>query len=462
MRALLILASLLLTGCVTGGAGDQTARQAATPPPATTAGQLSPWLSPRAQLARQLRLTAPDSMDLRQALYFRAEADSSPAVLVRLRDYSVTGSSKPDPQHLVLLNLDAGSSADQEVADDLAIAELLVSPGRTAWVAAAFNLADSTAPLDAPVSLLGYPAETARDEFAPDLRLLPLGFIDERTLVARAVQAVQVDNGLPAPALDWQAPAQRYDISSRQLTEDAAGLFVPSPAGDLLAGYAINYTPALPADSLVSYFIGDGESSPRQLARFSYHVSYTPFPWRPPLIWLDRDLLATIEFLPDSAGVSPRPNHQGLFRLVTIAADSGTVTLVEDRLPAGMPVAVAGGVLFYTRQQYEQEELRWELWAASRDGLLKQRIWQPDAETVYLSVEDAWHDRLLVHRQYFDLSGEQPALLSELQEFSLEPLAGGKVKLDLAPAALPAPEQPSSDEQQSATGSGVLPLSIPD
>jgi len=462
MRALLILATIVLTGCITGDDSSRVVQKTATAPPAA-AEQPSPWLNPRAQLARKLRLTAPDSMDLRQALYCMEDANDAWSAIIRLRDFSVAGSSKPDPQHLVLLQLDKGTSSNQEIADNLALVELWVSPARTSWIATALDLADATALEDAPLRLIGYPAESSREMVAPEERLLPLGFVNEQTLAMRAVRAVQVDNGLLAPSLDWQSTAQLYNLGSQQLTADAAGLFVPSIAGDKLAGYGIDYTPVLPADARVTYYVsGAGGAAASQLADFSYHVSYTPFPWRPPLIWLDNDLLATVQFLADSAGISPKPNHQGLFRLVTIDADGGELTLVEDRLPAGMPIAADDGVLFYTRQQYEQDGPRWELWAASRDGLRKQRIWQPDAETFYLSIEDAWDGRLLVHRQYFDLSGQQPALFSELQEFSREPLAGGKAKLELAPAApLPA-IQPSSADEPSATEGGVPPLTIPE
>lgn len=406
-------------------------------------------------------------MDIRQALYLKDQSDDSIEVLLRLRDYSSKGGGRPDPQHLLLLDLDAGTSSERELGEDLALVELHVSPARTLWVAGALNLGDGASPTTAPLQLVCSRTDFSREDLMPGQRLLPLGFLDEQTVEVRPVRSVQLDNGLVAPAIDWKLPAQRYDLSTRQLEEDPDGLLVPDAGGRQLAGYQVDYTPVLPADAKVIYYAAGADSkTARRLAQFSYHVSYSAFEWLPPLIWLSDTALATVQFLPDTSGVSLKPNHVGLFRLVTLGTRDGHVTLIEDHLPADLPIAADNGVLFYTLQECEGDDVRWGLWAASGDGLVKQRLWEPDAETVYLSVEDAAGGRLLVNRQYFTGDGQRPQLVSELREFSLEPLTGGTVEIQLAtPGPLPpvhsATENPDSGQTPTTGGSGISGLPVP-
>lgn len=468
MRALLFLGAFLLLGCTLDGEGKQAARNDAAPSTVDAAGQASPWLNPRAQIVSQQRVAAPAQMDIRQALYFKAPDSDSLGALLRLRDYSAESSGAPDPQHLLLLLLDEGTSTDCGLESELAIYGLQLNPQRTVWLACALDLAAAEAAVDAPARLICSAEESSRDEFLADQRLLPLGFAGERAVTCRAVRSFQVDNGLLAPALDWRSPALRYNLATQQADTDEAGLFLPAADLRQLAGYQIEYTPVLPADARISYFVAKADSpAARRLAQFSYHVSYSAFQWRPPLLWVSPDLLATVQFLPDTAGVSAQPNHLGLFRLVVLNTLDQQVTLLEDHLPAGMPVAADGGVLFFTIQQYEQGEARWALWASSADGLLKQRLWQPDRDTVYLAVEDAAAGRLLVNRQYFEPGGQRPRLTSELREFSLEPLAGGEVKLDIAsPGPLPpvksSPGEPEADQPRPDVDSELPPLTIPE
>ena len=92
-------------------------------------------------------------------------------------------------------------------------------------------------------------------------------------------------------------------------------------------------------------------------------------------------------------------------------------------------------------------------------------LWFTDGSTIYLSVEDQYDgQRLLVHRQMVDLSGSDPELHSELREFSLGPLMGGTVKLDLKPrrAMHEEPAAAVGDDLFSPLGGGPPPISIPD
>jgi len=462
MRIPAIVALMLCSLAVGGCPQEEPARETAPPPVDLTRQEpASPWLNPSAQVISATRATCPDGYDIRQALYHGQAGSAQPEIILRLRDYNSRQHGKADEQLLISVP-HSGSAQRIELPAAAAVLGLLASPSRQAWLALLLDQAEETDYTQAPLSLY-HAAGNASYPCGSDARLWPLGLTDDDTVIARPLKALQLDNGLLAESVDWSSDAQRLVLSSVSWKEDLNGLFSAGDATTRTAGYTISYEPVLPADASVSYFVsGLSPQLPAiELLTCAYHVSYTVFAWTPPLAWVEQDVLATVQFLPDSQGTSQRPNHNGLFRLVTLNTKRRQLTLVEDHLPAGLPFVTGGGVLFYTLQRPHGDEVRWELWAASSDGLQKQCLWNPDDNTLYLSVEDQLGGRrVLVNRQVLDLSGGQPALTNELREFSLDPLPTGQTPLGIEPLR---PVQPAaSDDPLSPFAGGPPPIAIPD
>lgn len=462
------LLAVLVAGCVLPDQAGESAP--AKPARDEIAKPDSPWLNPEARIDDALRLRTPCGIDLRQAAYVLPEGEEQPAALLLLRDYSDRRTDRPDAQTAALLALDTGTSSMVETNADIYPFAATVSGSKRGWVLASADYTDAATADEASVMLTGGGELVFAADAEVGERRLPLGFIDDHNLIARRVTAMQLDNGLLAASLDWQGPAQRYHAASGQWIADASGLFTANAQRSWLAGYTVDYEPVLPAQSTIVYHAAPPaqSASARQLAVLPYHVSFTAFEWRPPLVWASEHQLATVQFLPAATGQDTRGNYQGLFRLVVTDVRDAAPVLVEDHLPAGLPFAAADGALFYTRQQPADDGTQWELWAASVDGLHKQRLWTTDGDTIYLSVEDQYDaQRLLVHRQMVDLSGTDPELHSELREFSLGPLTGGTIKLDLEPRRAmheepAAPAAAGDDLFSLPDGGGPPPISIPD
>jgi hypothetical protein len=409
-------------------------------------------------------------MDIRQALYTMSGSETEPTVLLRLRDYNKRRDGQPDPQHIALLKAQSRETQQFILDSEIAPLDIIVSPQRSAWALSALDLAGGVQPSHAPLVVLTREVSGNGLRIEGDEQLLPLGFIDEYTLFARQVKAVQVDGGLSATSLDWQEQGWRLRLGNSKWTNTDINVFVSQPGGSMAAGYTIDYDPVLPGQAMIHYTVGSQIVGNSSILTFSipYHVSYTAFPWQPPLAWADDSTIATVQFLPNATGKSSRANYQGLFRLVCVSIE-GVTTLVEDHLSPGLPVVASNGVLFYTRQEPGDAGASWELWAASADGLRKQRLWQVEGECLYLSVEDVLDgQRLLAQRQYIEVKAGVPELHSELREFSLAPLSSPEAILDFAP--LESPRQATADSDGlivppvagGGTGTGPPPIAIPD
>ena len=243
--------------------------------------------------------------------------------------------------------------------------------------------------------------------------------------------------------------------------------WVANPDGSWIAGYGLHYDPALPAQALIEYACS-GKGGRHARWSLPYYASYETALWEPPLAFAGAIRLATITFRPDAAGRGERANERGLFRLVTLDAVDGQARLVEDRVHPYMTLAAGGGLVFYTLRLYAAGQPVWEVWAATSDGMNKQRLWQEkDAE--FIAIEDLLDARrLLVLRQYAAYKGAQLELHSELRELSLEPLEQSTIAI---PESAPAPaETPAVDgkdlfnsaKAQGGSGSaGGLPLPPP-
>jgi len=470
MRRLFTISLLvLISGCVIP---PQTARNTRSSEPATAeqSSTLSPWLNPEAVITSATRLVTPHGMDIRQALYVTASDEPEPTVLLRFRDYSERRDGQPDAQHIALLKAQSRETQQFILDGEITPLEIIVSPKRGAWALSALDLADGVQPSHAPLVVLAREALGDELRIESDDQLLPLGFIDEYTLFAREVKAVQIDGGLPAISLDWQGQCWRLRLGDKAWANTDINVFVPQHGGITAAGYTIECDPVLPGQAMIHYTVGSHIVGNSSILAFSspYHVSYTAFPWQPPLVWVDGSTVATVQFLPDATGKSSQANYQGLFRLVCVSLE-GVTTLVADHLSPGLPVVAGNGVLFYTRQEPGDAGASWELWAASADGLRKQRLWQAEGECLYLSVEDVLDgQRLLAQRQYIEVKASTPELHSELREFSLVPLSSPEAVLDFAP--LESPRQATTDSDGlmvppvtgGGTGSGPPPIAIPE
>lgn len=470
MRWLLaILLLVLISSCVIPPqtAGDTRSSESATAEQPST---LSPWLNPEAVIASATRLVTPHGMDIRQALYITSGNEPEPAVLLRLRDYNKRRDGQPDPQHIALLKAHSRETQQFILDSEIMPLKIIVSPKRGAWALSVMGLSDGAQPSHAPLVVLARMMSGDEFRIEGNENLMPLGFVGEHTLFAREAKAVQIDGGLPTVNLDWQGQGWRLRLGDKTWANTDINVFVPQPDGIMAAGYAIDYDPVLPGQAMIHYAVGSHMVGNSSVLTFSspYHVSYTVFPWQPPLVWVDDSMIATVQFLPDATGKSSRANYQGLFRLVCVSI-KGNTTLVEDHLSPGLPVVASNGVLFYTRQEPGDAGASWELWAASADGLRKQRLWQAEGECLYLSVEDVLDgQRLLAQRQYIEVKAGTPELHSELREFSLAPLSSPEAVLGFAPLESPRQATAKSDgltvppATGGDTGTGPPPIAIPE
>ena len=477
---LLALCVLLLVACIpprralqTGGNQDQ--------PSSASLDQHSPWLDPEAQIQRRIRLITTRSFDLRQALYLRSSAASGVRIMLRLRDYSVRAEGQCDPQAVSILDPATGR-ADPVLNDaQLLPVNCLSSYDELHFSITALRHEEQAKPADAPLQLILQADGAAPQSIALNEKAWPLGYADSKYLFCRKVTAMQLEGGLPAPALDWSNPGLVCGLRDGKLSAAVNPGFASTAEGS--AGYVIQADPSLPANAQINYSASALSQGQRHEQQWSmpYHVSYSAFAWMPPLEWAAPETLVTVAFRPDALGESAREHYLGLFRMVALNVGSGTTTLIEDRLPPYLPIAAGGNVVFYTTKQVDKEGAeRWELWASSLDGLDKQLLYTTD-DALYLSVEDQTQGRrLLVHRQYMSWLGGAAELHSELLEFSLDPLEGQDASLslpegvsvatpsgDVAPAP-PGPNaglEPDSDSGGSppppSSGDGPPPIAIP-
>jgi hypothetical protein len=430
-----------------------------TPPKSAGAGQkapvlaapLSPWLDPLVQVQSAVRLTTPAGTDLRQALYTKAVPGQGATILIRVRDYSAREEDQPDPQRLQLLDPASASAQDISLVEGLVPVECVTSADASRYCIAALQLGQDVAVDAAPVqlSLYGFGAEPIVLNL-PE-RIYPLGFSDAEHVLCRSVSAVQLDGGLPAFSLNWEAEPTACTAAAPQLGPAVSGAFLSSGEGSQ-AGYTVNYDPALPGRASIDIEsttkLNGKETSQRW--SYPYHVSYAPFAWLPSLTWAGPHTLATYAFLPDATGVSAKANYQGLFRLLALDTLSGKVQLVEDRVQPYLPVVAADGVIFYTLEQLTARGARWELWASSVDGLAKRRLWS-STDAVFASVEDILDGRrLLLQRQYVARVDGAAELHSELIELGLDQLVGGA--LPVSPG-LDQPLKPLAEQQGATAGS---------
>jgi hypothetical protein len=460
MRATLItLAALaaLLSAC------KGSAKPAPTGVPAQPDAAAAAWLDPQAQIGSAIRLVTPAGEDLRQALYFRAGV----RLLVLTRDYSQRTEGIADPQRLALVPTGPGEPQALDPGADYLPLKLCATPGHTAFCLSAIKRAAGVRLDDAPLHILLFqPDGTFRVlDKAPSVS--PLGFISERLLLCRPVARRERAGGLIVLGLDWQARALAGDIQTGAFRPTDGVACVANADGSRIAGYALHYDPALPAQAVIEY-IESGKGGSHGRWSLPYHVSYETALWEPPLAFASASRLATVTFRPDATGRGERANERGLFRLVTLDAVDGQARLVEDRVHPYMTLAAGGGLVFYTLRLYAAGQPVWELWAATTDGLNKQRLWQEkDAE--YIAIEDLLDARrLLVLRQYAAYRGAEPELHSELRELSLDPLEQSTIAIPEgtpAPAEAPAANDAdlfSSGKPQGGGGAaGNLPLPAP-
>jgi hypothetical protein len=250
---------------------------------------------------------------------------------------------------------------------------------------------------------------------------------------------------LPAIGYDWASGTQLCNVPA--MTFVTAEEPAVSGPGNLRTGYSVSFDPALPDKGQITYWLGNGGRNTKRW-ELPYFGQSAPFEWRPPVRWLDNKTVATVTFLPRALG-----GESGLFRIVALEA-RGDARLIEDRATPDVSLVAANGVLLYAMRG---GVATWSVWAASADGMHKQRVWAAD-NTVFLEVLDVVEGRrVLVHRQYF---GEDSQLHSDIVELSLDPLQATKGKPEPEEVkALPSPkaviEEAKPAEAAQADNSGL-------
>jgi hypothetical protein len=417
-----VLFLLVLCGCPnTGGAGlrarqDSMAQQEGG---SETRPTTSAWLDPDAKVNSAIRLTSPAGIDVRQAAYWQPmSADGKQAtmsVLLRTRDYTAKAEEgTPDPERVAKLDLLTGETSKFDEGMTGLPLELSVSPNhKFALIAQLESLGDKKGYSLEAVDLRAYGYGDKPVELRPQPSVVPWQVQDDGNGLCRIVRGIVVEKGLPAVGYDWSSGTQLCNVAAKSFAtaEEPAA---PGPAR-LRSGYSVSYDPALPDKGSITYWLGNGGRS-TQRWNMAYFGQSAPFDWRPPVRWLDNDSVATVTFLPRALGGS-----SGLFRIVALEAD-GAAKLIEDRATPDVSLVTADGVLLYAMRG---GTALWSVWAASSDGMRKQRVWAADS-TVFLEVLDvSGGRRVLVHRQYF---GGDNALHSDIMELSLDPLQATKGK----------------------------------
>ena len=445
--ALIVIACCTLAGCVisdggaTGTGGQSKAGQSFT---GQNGLDTSPWLNPDAVVNRVERLTTPSGIDLREARYLHPPAGEGqiggpePLVLTRLRDYSNRREGQADRQYVVKLDTASGATNLVELAETVMPVAIRVEATREKWVLNALETPAGGELARAKAVIRVYQLDGEPRDLPLEDPLCAMGFSTDGAIIARPIKRTTLEGGLVNVVLDWGVNQRRFNEMTQDWHETTVSSFIQSHSGRRACGYRINHEPSLPGASLVSYHLSDplsGRTTEQLVHTSQFYVIPSGVPWEPVLGWADESTLFAVDFLPGATGRGKTPNSRGIFRIVSLHPATGSVWLIEDHLAAGLPVVGGGGVIFYTRQAIDGEAQVWELWAASIDGMRKQRLWSVDGDTVMLVVEDILAGRrLLVNRQYVSLEGGAPQLLSQLTEFSLDELSSTKpAAMDIEP-----------------------------
>lgn len=416
-----ILLLMLLCGCPSTGGTGAPAREAGTISNTGDGARAtnSAWLDPDAKLNTAIRLTSPAGIDVRQAAYWQpdlAEGKQAPlAVLLRTRDFTKKAEEgTPDPQRVAKLDLLTGETSKLDEGMAGLPIEMTVSPNhKYALVGQLESLGDKKGYSLEAVDLRAYGYGEKAVELRPQPSVVPWQLQDDGNALCRIVRGIVVEKGLPAVGYDWSAGTQLCNVAARSFAtaEEPA---VSGP-GRVRSGYSVSFDPALPDKGRITYWLGNGGRN-TQRWELAYFGESAPFDWRPPLRWLDNDTVATVTFLPRALG-----GEAGLFR-ITALESSGEARLIEDRATPDISLVTADGLLLYAMRG---GAALWSVWAASADGMRKQRVWAADS-TVFLEVLDVVNGRrVLIHRQYF---GGDNQLHSDVVELSLDPLQATKGK----------------------------------
>jgi hypothetical protein len=407
--------ALLLAGCQPGSREDQAKAVDFTVPPA------SPWLDAAAQISMAVRLTTKPGIDLRRALFATAGSANERQAVVQLRDYTERKDDAPDPQLVYLLDLDQETLAQVEGLPGQVVGLFPAVEGE-GWLVAALAAGEGETWDSGKLSLVSLSPAATTTTWGTQARLWPLGVLHEQGVAALPIERFGLAGGLPVPVLMWREKMQRLDTKA-QTAKPQAGPWLFLGAAGLAAGLQLDYDPALPAQARITYFAAPGANTLRQRQwTFGYRTSSGQANWLPPLAEVDGATLAAIVYQPDSVADGKGDVASGIYRLLSFNAETGQTSMIEDHLPADLPVVADHGVVFYTRQAWNGLEMRWEAWASSPDGLRKHLLYST-ADAIYLAVEDAAAGRrLLLNRQYLVVQQGQPELHSELRELSLDPL----------------------------------------
>lgn len=410
-------------------------------------------------------MTTTAGVDLRQAQYLRGQGGEL-SILVLTRDYGKRAEGKANPQAVELVPAGPGTRQPLALGEEYLPLRIFVSPERSAYCVAALRRGERLGPETAPLHMHVWAGGAAAKIVDSQPELCPLGFVNESHIYCRPMVNRRREAGLILFDFDWDARAQVYAVTTGQFLQAKSEAFTGNADGTCIAGFAVRAEPALPTRASITYaMISKGRAAKRWT--LSYYAGAGE-DWVPALCFADARTLATVAFRPGALdSMSP-----GLFRVVTLDAESGAARLVEDRVEPYMTIAGGGGVLFYALRHAGDGAESWELWVASTDGLLKRRLLL-DSNARYLSVLDALDgQRMLVHRQYFTVVRNSVELHSELKGIALGPLPqtpgegpGGAESLFTLPGesggGSPSGEGGSSGQGPAAPEGGPPPIAIP-
>jgi len=429
---------------------------------------LSPWLDQRQAVAERLVFLAPSGSDIRQAAVWQPGAQVVPSVLLLVRDYSARQDDTVDPQSVY--KVDASGGAKQEELENLPLS-LLVAPDRRSVCLALLSQTGVGSFSQERMSLMVWQDSEQPVEVALDDHALPVTYLSEHAVQLRKVDSFQLDGGLLAHSFSRDGAG--YLLRMPEMKVDSRNaIYYPNPHQSLAATMKQTFDPADPAAATLGIAIlpwPRGGRPALEQYQFPLHVSYSPFPWQPQLHWVNDEQLAALVFMPELAGEGRRANFHGLFKLVVLN-DDGALDLVEDHLNGDLPFHASGGVLFYTRRAAVGDTQRWEVWAASADGMYKRLVWN-SADPVYISLEDAdAGNSLLLHVQTLKVSGDNVSLESKLLSLFLKK-PGDTSKQETAPQTAeeevkPLPEVPEATDapespEPGQSSGGPPPISFP-